>query len=168
MVVEFSGNNGARVTARSQAWVSSAPLRAVGGGRQRVVVLGTMRELGAHTARAHREVAEAALAGGIDLIGGIGEFAGTLRALAPSDARVITATDVEDLWPLLAPKLKPDAILASNTSGLSIAKMSGVLPAQLRPQFLVLHFFNPVRYMRLLEIAPGPETRPELVERMAG
>jgi 3-hydroxyacyl-CoA dehydrogenase len=73
----------------------------------------------------------------------------------------------QKLFEKIAPFLSPNAILASNTSGLSIAKMSGVLPAQLRPQFLVLHFFNPVRYMRLLEIAPGPETRPELVERMA-
>jgi 3-hydroxyacyl-CoA dehydrogenase len=73
----------------------------------------------------------------------------------------------QKLFEKIAPMLSPDAILASNTSGLSIAKMSAVLPAQLRPQFLVLHFFNPVRYMRLLEVAPGPETRPELVERMA-
>jgi len=73
----------------------------------------------------------------------------------------------QKLFEKIAPFLSPNAILASNTSGLSIAKMSGVLPAQLRPQFLVLHFFNPVRYMRLLEIAPGPETRPELVQRMA-
>ncbi len=73
----------------------------------------------------------------------------------------------QKLFEKIAPFLSSDAILASNTSGLSIAKMSAVLPAQLRPQFLVLHFFNPVRYMRLLEIAPGPETRPELVERMA-
>jgi 3-hydroxyacyl-CoA dehydrogenase len=73
----------------------------------------------------------------------------------------------QKLFERIAPVLSPNAILASNTSGLSIAKMSAVLPAQLRPQFLVLHFFNPVRYMRLLEVAPGPETRPELVERMA-
>ncbi len=73
----------------------------------------------------------------------------------------------QKLFERIAPVLKPDAILASNTSGLSIAKMSDVLPPQLRSQFLVLHFFNPVRYMRLLEVAPGPETRPELVERMA-
>src|SRR4051812_554451 len=73
----------------------------------------------------------------------------------------------QKLFEKIAPVLSPNAILASNTSGLSIAKMSAVLPAQLRPQFLVLHFFNPVRYMRLLEVAPGPETRPELVERMA-
>jgi 3-hydroxyacyl-CoA dehydrogenase len=73
----------------------------------------------------------------------------------------------QKLFEKIAPMLSPNAILASNTSGLSIAKMSAVLPPQLRPQFLVLHFFNPVRYMRLLEVAPGPETRPELVERMA-
>ncbi|HVY28618.1 MAG TPA: 3-hydroxyacyl-CoA dehydrogenase/enoyl-CoA hydratase family protein [Polyangiaceae bacterium] len=73
----------------------------------------------------------------------------------------------QKLFEKIAPKLKSDVILASNTSGLSIAKMSAVLPAQLRPQFMVLHFFNPVRYMRLLEIAPGPETRPELIARMA-
>jgi 3-hydroxyacyl-CoA dehydrogenase len=73
----------------------------------------------------------------------------------------------QQLFEKIAPVLAPHAVLASNTSGLSIAKMSGVLPPQLRPRFLVLHFFNPVRYMRLLEIAPGPETRPELVEQMA-
>jgi 3-hydroxyacyl-CoA dehydrogenase len=109
----------------------------------------------------------------------------------PDDARLIQTGNLEDhldrlrecdlvveaviedlgvkqkLFERIAPVLKPDAILASNTSGLSIAKMSAVLPEQLRPQFLVLHFFNPVRYMRLLEVAPGPETRPELIERMA-
>jgi 3-hydroxyacyl-CoA dehydrogenase len=73
----------------------------------------------------------------------------------------------QKLFEKIAPLLSQDTIVASNTSGLSIAKMSAALPASLRPQFLVLHFFNPVRYMRLLEVAPGPETRPELVERMA-
>jgi UDP-N-acetylmuramoyl-tripeptide--D-alanyl-D-alanine ligase len=103
-------------------------LRAVGGGRQRVAVLGTMRELGAHTARAHREVAEAALSGGIDLISGIGEFAGTLRALAPSDDRVITANDVDDLWPLLAPRLKGDAaILLKASRGVKLERLVPLL-----------------------------------------
>ena len=73
----------------------------------------------------------------------------------------------QKLFEKIAPFLSPHAILASNTSGLSIAKMNAVLPAELRSRFLVLHFFNPVRYMRLLEVAPGPETKPELVERMA-
>ncbi|HKY35657.1 MAG TPA: 3-hydroxyacyl-CoA dehydrogenase/enoyl-CoA hydratase family protein [Polyangiaceae bacterium] len=73
----------------------------------------------------------------------------------------------QKLFEKIAPVLSPSCILASNTSGLSIAQMSAALPAQLRSRFLVLHFFNPVRYMRLLEVAPGPETPPELVERMA-
>jgi len=73
----------------------------------------------------------------------------------------------QKLFEKIAPVLGPSTIVASNTSGLSIAKLSAALPAQLRPQLLVLHFFNPVRYMRLLEVAPGPETRPELLERMA-
>jgi 3-hydroxyacyl-CoA dehydrogenase len=90
-----------------------------------------------------------------------------------SECDLVIEAIVEDLsikqklFEKIAPVLLPHAILASNTSGLSIAKMSAALPAELRPRFLVLHFFNPVRYMRLLEIAPGPETRPELVERMA-
>ncbi len=103
-------------------------LRAVGGGRQRVAVLGTMRELGVHTARAHREVAEAALAAGLDLIGGIGEFAAALRALAPSDPRVITATDVDDLWPLLAPRLASDAaILLKASRGVKLERLVPLL-----------------------------------------
>jgi len=73
----------------------------------------------------------------------------------------------QKLFERIAPFLAPHAILASNTSGLSIAQMSAALPAELRSRFLVLHFFNPVRYMRLLEIAPGPEAQPGLVERMA-
>jgi UDP-N-acetylmuramoyl-tripeptide--D-alanyl-D-alanine ligase len=103
-------------------------LRDVGGGRQRVAVLGTMRELGAHTARAHREVAEAALSGATDLICGIGEFAVTLRALAPSDDRVITANDVGDLWPLLAPRLARDAaILLKASRGVKLERLVPLL-----------------------------------------
>ena len=57
------------------------------------------------------------------------------------------------LFEKIAPFVSPHAILASNTSGLSIASMSQVLPEALKSRFLVLHFFNPVRYMRLLEVA---------------
>src|SRR5205085_2406571 len=71
------------------------------------------------------------------------------------------------LFERIAPFLKNDAILASNTSGLSIASMSEVLPSELKHRFLVLHFFNPVRYMRLLEIAQAPETDPAVMRRMA-
>ena len=70
------------------------------------------------------------------------------------------------LFERIAAYVRPDAILASNTSGLSIASMSEVLPQQLKSRFLVLHFFNPVRYMRLLEVAKAPETQPAVMARM--
>ena len=45
--------------------------------------------------------------------------------------------------------------------------MSEVLPKELKSRFLVLHFFNPVRYMHLLELAKAPETDPRVMQRMA-
>lgn len=105
-----------------------ALLRDVGGGRQRVAVLGTMRELGAHAERAHRELAQAALDGGHDLVCGIGEFAAALRAAAPGDARVITAGDVDDLWPLLAPRLDANAaILLKASRGVKLERLVPLL-----------------------------------------
>ena len=54
--------------------------------------------------------------------------------------------------------LRPDAILTTNTSGLPIATIAASLPAELKPHFFGTHFFNPPRYMRLLEIIPTAET----------
>ncbi len=58
-------------------------------------------------------------------------------------------------------------IVSSNTSGLSLAAMSEGRSPAFREHFLVTHFFNPVRYMRLLELVPGADTRPEVAEAMA-
>jgi 3-hydroxyacyl-CoA dehydrogenase len=56
-------------------------------------------------------------------------------------------------------KIVPEhCIVASNTSGLRIAEMTKNSSANFKKHFLVLHFFNPVRYMKLLEIVAGPET----------
>ncbi len=66
----------------------------------------------------------------------------------------------------VAPHLRDGCVLASNTSGLSIAGMNAALPEALRKRFVVLHFFNPVRYMRLLEVVPGPDTEPAVVSAM--
>lgn len=96
----------------------------IGAGRQRVVVLGTMRELGAAAPRAHREVAEAALAGGFDLICGIGEFVPALEQLALGDPRVLLAHDVDDLWAQLQPRLQPDAaILLKASRGVALERL---------------------------------------------
>jgi 3-hydroxyacyl-CoA dehydrogenase len=73
----------------------------------------------------------------------------------------------KQLFQKIAPLLGPEAILATNTSGLSIAAMSATLPPPVQKRFVVMHFFNPVRYMHLLEIAGGPSTDPAIVERAA-
>ena len=59
---------------------------------------------------------------------------------------------------------KPGSIISSNTSGLSIAGMTEGRSDDFRQHFLVTHFFNPVRYMRLLELVAGEETKSEIVD----
>ncbi|AKT43971.1 3-hydroxyacyl-CoA dehydrogenase/enoyl-CoA hydratase family protein [Chondromyces crocatus] len=61
---------------------------------------------------------------------------------------------------------RPDAIIASNTSGLRIESMMEGRSEAFRKRFLVMHFFNPVRYMKLLELVTGPDTDPATVERV--
>lgn len=58
---------------------------------------------------------------------------------------------------------RKDAIVSSNTSGLSITGMLQGRGAEFRKRFLVTHFFNPVRYMKLLELVAGQETDPEVM-----
>jgi 3-hydroxyacyl-CoA dehydrogenase len=58
-----------------------------------------------------------------------------------------------------------DAIVASNTSGLPIAEMVQGRSPSFRQRFLVMHFFNPVRYMKLLELVGGPDTSQDTLER---
>jgi 3-hydroxyacyl-CoA dehydrogenase len=62
---------------------------------------------------------------------------------------------------------REDAIISSNTSGISIGEMSRNCSATFRKRFLGTHFFNPPRYMKLLEIIPGPDTAPEIVKFMS-
>ncbi len=58
-------------------------------------------------------------------------------------------------------------IVSSNTSGIPLKEMSQGLSAGFKKHFLGTHFFNPVRYMHLLEIIPGQETDPEILDYMA-
>jgi len=62
---------------------------------------------------------------------------------------------------------KPGTIVSSNTSGIPLQSMSEGLTQEFRQHFLGTHFFNPVRYMKLLEIIPGQETLPEVLNFMA-
>jgi len=83
-------------------------------GRQRVLVLGTMRELGAGAAALHAEIAKRAVESSIEVIAGIGDFAPALDAVR--DERVVTAPDVDDLWPLLRERIAPDAVILLKAS----------------------------------------------------
>ncbi len=62
---------------------------------------------------------------------------------------------------------KTGAIVSTNTSGIPLAKMAAGRSDDFRRHFLGTHFFNPVRYMKLLEIIPGEETLPEIISFMA-
>ncbi|MBT9175388.1 MAG: putative 3-hydroxyacyl-CoA dehydrogenase [candidate division WS2 bacterium] len=59
---------------------------------------------------------------------------------------------------------KPEALVSSNTSGISIRKMLEDASSELKKKTIITHFFNPVRYMRLLEIVPHPETDKETMD----
>ncbi|WP_074710634.1 3-hydroxyacyl-CoA dehydrogenase/enoyl-CoA hydratase family protein [Nitrosomonas eutropha] len=63
-----------------------------------------------------------------------------------------------ELYEKVAPYLNNQAILASNTSGLSINQLAAAVPEALRPRFCGIHFFNPPRYMYLVELIPGKQS----------
>ncbi len=70
------------------------------------------------------------------------------------------------LFERLEKTLGPDAVVASNTSGLRIQDMLEGRSASFKQRFLVMHFFNPVRYMKLLELVAGPETSQAVKDRV--
>ncbi|MBK7459682.1 MAG: 3-hydroxyacyl-CoA dehydrogenase/enoyl-CoA hydratase family protein [Betaproteobacteria bacterium] len=71
-----------------------------------------------------------------------------------------------DLYQRIAPALSAHAIVASNTSGLSITKLAEALPESIRPRFCGIHFFNPPRYMALVELINTPATQPEVLDEL--
>jgi 3-hydroxyacyl-CoA dehydrogenase len=73
----------------------------------------------------------------------------------------------QGLFARIAPHLGPAAVLSTNTSGLSVNALAEALPEALRPRFLVTHFFNPPRYMRLVELVSSRFTDPAVVARLS-
>ena len=71
-----------------------------------------------------------------------------------------------DLYRKVGPHVGPDAIFASNTSGLSINTLAESLPAELRRRFCGVHFFNPPRYMHLVELIPAASSDPALLDQL--
>lgn len=81
---------------------------------------------------------------------------------------IIEKLDIkQSLYARIEPHLKADAIIASNTSTLPLAQLMANTSANIRERFAITHFFNPPRYMRLVELIAGPETKPEVMERLS-
>src|SRR5699024_3312722 len=68
------------------------------------------------------------------------------------------------LYETVAPHIGEHSIFATNTSGLSINKLADALPQGLRSRFCGVHFFNPPRYMQLVELTPCANTDPRLLD----
>jgi 3-hydroxyacyl-CoA dehydrogenase len=88
-----------------------------------------------------------------------------------ADCDLVIEAVIEKLEPkrALFEKLEtaaPHAVIASNTSGLRIVDMVQGRSEGFKKRFLVMHFFNPVRYMKLLELVVGPDTDPEVLARV--
>jgi 3-hydroxyacyl-CoA dehydrogenase len=101
----------------------------------------------------------------------VGNFDDDLGLLAGCDWVMEAVTEnleiKQALLKKVTPHLKPDVILTTNTSGLPIASIASVLPDALRRRWFGTHFFNPPRYMRLMEIIPTPEADPAAIEAVA-
>ncbi len=71
-----------------------------------------------------------------------------------------------DLYAAIEPFLRPDAFISTNTSGLEIAHLAEGRSESFRRRFVGTHFFNPPRYLKLLELIPTSETDPQVVETL--
>lgn len=98
-----------------------------------------------------------------------GNFDDDLEKVKDCDLIVEAVIERLDIKRALFEKLEqlagPDTIIASNTSGLRISEMLVGRTEQFRKNFMVTHFFNPPRYMKLLELVAGPDTTDEAKER---
>lgn len=81
---------------------------------------------------------------------------------------VVERLDIKkDLYRRLDATIGPDCIVSSNTSTIPISLLVEDMPPVFRQRFAITHYFNPVRYMRLLELVRGTETRDDVIDRLA-
>ena len=81
---------------------------------------------------------------------------------------VVERLDIkQSLYEKLEAMLKPDTIVTSNTSGISAKALGEKRSKNFQEHFAVTHFFNPPRYMKLLELVAGPDTLAEVMETLA-
>ncbi len=99
-----------------------------------------------------------------------GNFDDNLPLLEQADWIIEAVTERLDIKRRLLEQVerhrRPGAIVSSNTSGIPIHSIAEGFPEDFRRNFLGTHFFNPPRYLKLLEIIPTPDTDPALVDFM--
>ncbi|MDH5187892.1 MAG: 3-hydroxyacyl-CoA dehydrogenase family protein, partial [Rhodospirillaceae bacterium] len=71
-----------------------------------------------------------------------------------------------DLYAKVIPHLKADAIISSNTSTIPLGVLTEGFEKDIKKRFFITHFFNPPRYMRLLEVVLGPDSDANLLQRV--
>lgn len=100
----------------------------------------------------------------------IGNTEDDLELLSEADWIVEVVVERLDIKQALYRRIEsvraPDAVVSSNTSTIPLTLLMEGMPASLREHFVVTHFFNPPRYMRLLELVTSAETRPEAAARV--
>lgn len=101
----------------------------------------------------------------------IGNFEDNLKWLADVDwiceVVVENLKIKQELFAKVEKVVKPTCIVSTNTSGIPIKDISAKFGPALKKRFLGTHFFNPPRYMKLMEIIPGEETEKEVVDFMS-
>ncbi|MEJ2172564.1 MAG: 3-hydroxyacyl-CoA dehydrogenase NAD-binding domain-containing protein [Woeseiaceae bacterium] len=101
----------------------------------------------------------------------IGNIEDDMRLLADRDwiaEAVVERLDVKRaLYRQIDAVRKPGSIVSSNTSTIPISLLVDGMPESFRAEFAITHFFNPVRFMRLLELVRGTDTRPEVIDCLA-
>lgn len=100
----------------------------------------------------------------------IGNFEDDLEKLSQVDWVIEAVVENLEIKQKLLAKVSKvvgsKGIISTNTSGLPIKDIAAKLPKALKKRFLGIHFFNPPRYMKLVEVIPGEETDPEVVTFM--
>jgi 3-hydroxyacyl-CoA dehydrogenase len=161
-----AGTMGARIAAHfANAGVPSflldiVPPEAVGPARNKVAVAGLEA--------AKKSKPAAFFESGLARLVTVGNFDDDLKRLSEVDWVIEAVVENLDIKRALLKKVeairKPGTIVTTNTSGLPVAKIAEGFSADFRKSWFGTHFFNPPRYMRLLEIIPTPETDAAVIE----
>lgn len=99
-----------------------------------------------------------------------GNFEDDLKGKSTSDIFIEAVKEdiniKHDIWAKIAKIAKPEAILTTNTSGIPISMIAKVLSEEDKKRFIGFHFFNPPRYMKLVELIPTQATEASIVQKL--